>query len=271
MSDSMGIDPSAVIHALSVIEPGAVIGAGCRIGPFCHVGPEVVLHANVELKSHVAIAGITEIGEGTAIWPFASIGHQPQDLKYNGERTRLVIGRNNRIREYATLSPGTEGGGGLTLVGDNNLLMMAIHVGHDCRLGNGIVVSNNAQLSGHVVVGDNAVIGGASGVHQYCRIGRGAMVGGMAAVASDVVPYGMVMGERAKLAGLNLVGLKRRGADKDDINGLRAAYREIFESSEGSLTERVEAAAIRHAGNPLVVELTEFLSLDSTRSITLPG
>ena len=219
----------------------------------------------------MAIAGITEIGEGTAIWPFASIGHQPQDLKYNGEPTRLVIGKNNRIREYATLSPGTAGGGGLTQVGDNNLLMMSIHVGHDCILGNNIVVSNNAQLSGHVIVGDNAVIGGASGVHQYCRIGRGAMVGGMSAVASDVVPYGMVMGERARLAGLNLVGLKRRGADKDDINGLRAAYREIFENDQGSLTERVTEAAVRHAGNPLVAEMVAFLTADSARSFTLPG
>ncbi len=259
------------IHPSSVIEAGAVIGAGCTIGPFCHVGAQVVLAANVELKSHVVVAGNTEVGEGTVIWPFASIGHQPQDLKYDGEPTRLLIGKNNRIREHATMNPGTKGGGGITRVGDGNLFMMSIHVGHDCILGNNIVMANNATLGGHVVVEDNVIIGGLAGVHQFCRIGQGAMIGFLAAVSADVVPYGTVTGERATLGGLNLVGLKRRGVEREAVNDLRAVFRDIFESETGELMERVSAAHAAYAGNVHVQELTGFMLAQSSRSFTLPN
>ena len=259
------------IHPSSVIEPGARVGEGCRIGPFCHVGAEVMLGPNVELKGHVVVAGNTEVGAGTTIWPFASIGHQPQDLKFRGENSRLLIGRNNRIREHATMNPGTEGGGGITKVGDDNLFMMSIHVGHDCQLGNNIVMANNATLGGHVVVEDNVIIGGLAGVHQFCRIGQGAMIGFLAAVSADVVPYATVAGERANLAGLNLVGLKRRGAERTAVNGLRAAFRDIFDSDSGGLLERVSAAKATYADNELVQELADFMLVASQRNFTLPG
>ena len=259
------------IHPSSVIEPGARVGEGCRIGPFCHVGAEVMLGPNVELKGHVVVAGNTEVGAGTTIWPFASIGHQPQDLKFRGENSRLLIGRNNRIREHATMNPGTEGGGGITKVGDDNLFMMSIHVGHDCQLGNNIVMANNATLGGHVVVEDNVIIGGLAGVHQFCRIGQGAMIGFLAAVSADVVPYATVTGERANLAGLNLVGLKRRGAERTAVNGLRAAFRDIFDSDSGGLLERVSAAKATYADNELVQELADFMLVASQRNFTLPG
>lgn len=265
----MAVHPSATIHPTAVVEPGATIGPGCRIGPLCVLGPEVTLAAGVTLMSHVAVAGVTRIGEGTTIWPFASIGHAPQDLKYRGERTELIVGARNRIREHATMNPGTAGGGGVTRIGDDNLFMMSIHVGHDCVLGNGIVMANNASLGGHCVVEDNVVMGALCGVHQFVRLGRGAMIGGLSAVVADVVPYGSVAGERAHLAGLNLVGLKRRQASRAHIHGLRGAYQAIF-AGRGTLHERAQAAQALHADNPLVAELTAFILAGSTRSFTLP-
>jgi UDP-N-acetylglucosamine acyltransferase len=267
----LSIHPTAEVHRLSVVEEGAVIGPGCRIGPFAVVGAQVRLGRDVELKSHAVVDGNTEIGDGTVIFPFASIGHVPQDLKYRGEKTSLVIGARNRIREHATMNPGTAGGGGETRVGDDNLFMMSTHIGHDCRLGSRIVMANNATLGGHVAVGDNVVIGGLAGVHQFCRIGQGAMIGFLAAVVADVVPYGMVAGERAVLGGLNLVGLRRRGTDSDHIHGLRAAYRAIFESENGDLASRVESAREEFAGNPLVAELTRFMQGETSRAFTLPA
>ena len=189
------------------------------------------------LHSHVAVAGRTTIGEATEVFPFASLGHQPQDLKYRGEPVELVIGARNRIREHVTMNPGTAGGGGVTRVGDDCLFMMSTHVAHDCLIGDGVIMANNATLAGHVEIGDQAVLGGLCAVHQHVRIGRGAMIGGLAGVVADVIPYGSVIGERAHLAGLNLVGLKRRGAGRDDIHGLRAAFGEMFEG-EGTLQER---------------------------------
>ncbi len=265
----MSIDPSAQIHPTSVVEDGAVIGPDCKIGPLCTIGPEVMLGAGVELKSHVALAGWTHIGDGTTIWPFASIGHRPQDLKFAGERTQLVIGKNNMIREHVTMNPGTEGGGGVTRVGDGGLYMMGVHVGHDCMVGNGVVLANNASLGGHCIIGDNVVIGALAGVHQFCRIGRGAMIGGLAAVVSDVIPFGTVMGDRASLAGLNLVGLRRRGADKAEIQGLRAAFTELF-SGDGSLHERAAEISARYPQNSLVQTVTEFMSSETSRHFTTP-
>ena len=230
----MAIDPTAEVHATAVIEDGAEIGAGCRIGPYCVIGPEVALAPGVVLLSHVAVAGRTRVGDATTVFPFASLGHIPQDLKFRGEPVELVIGARNSIREHVTMNPGTGAGGGMTRVGDDNLFMMATHVAHDCLIGSNVIMANNATLGGHVVIDDFAVLGGLCAIHQHVRIGRGAMIGGLAGVVADVIPYGSVMGERAHLAGLNLVGLRRRGATRDDINGLRAAFAEMF-AGEGNL------------------------------------
>ena len=266
----MPVHPSAEIHATAVIAPGATIGAGCRIGPYCVIGAAVTLGERLHLASHVVVDGITRIGDDTQIYPFAAIGTAPQDLKYAGEPTELVIGRRNRIREYATMNPGTVGGGGVTSVGDDNLFMMSIHVAHDCQIGNRVIMANNATLAGHVIVEDNVVLGGLSAVHQFVRLGRGAMIGGMAGVAADVIPFGSVLGDRAHLGGLNLVGLKRAGAPREQIHGLRAAFAEIFEG-EGTLQTRVQAAESRHPDNPLVREVARFVMAESSRSFTLPA
>lgn len=267
----MSVDASAEIHPTAIVAAGAAIGPGASIGPYCVIGADVELGPGVRLHSHVVVEGVTRIGEGTEIWPFASVGSAPQDLKYHGERTELIIGARNRIREYATLNPGTGAGGGTTRVGDDNLLMMSIHVAHDCQLGNGVIMVNHSTLSGHVVVEDNVILGGLSAVHQHCRLGRGAMIGGMSAVAADVIPYGMVVGDRARLAGLNLTGLKRRGVDRAAIHGLRAAYGEIFVAEDaGTLQARALAAGARRADNPLVQEVVAFVAADSSRSFTLP-
>jgi UDP-N-acetylglucosamine acyltransferase len=265
----VAVDPSASIHSSTVVEVGAVIGPGCRIGPFCAVGPDVVLEAGVTLHSHVALGGITRIGEGTTIWPFASLGHAPQDLKYRGERTELIIGARNMIREYVTISPGTVGGGGLTRVGNDSLFMMHSHVGHDCVVGNQVVLANCATLAGHVTVEDGVILGGLSAVHQFVRIGTGAMIGGLAGVVADVIPFGMVAGERAQLIGLNLVGLKRRQVERSTLTGFRAAYATIAEG-EGTFVERLSRAAEAHPDNPLLAEVLRFAASESARSYTMP-
>lgn len=209
------------IHPTAVIEDGAQLGAGVRIGPFCVVGPQVRLDDGVELKSHVVVTGDTSIGGETTIFPFASIGEVPQDLKFRGEHVRLQIGARNRIREYVTINPGTEGGGGVTVIGDDGLFMAGSHVAHDCRIGNGVILVNNASVAGHCHLEDDVIIGGLSGVHQWVRIGRGAMIGAVTMVTADVIPYGLVQGPRGHLDGLNLVGLKRRGASRAEIIALR--------------------------------------------------
>lgn len=262
----MAIDPSANIHPSAVIADGAKIGANVTVGPFCVVGEEVSLANDVELKSHVVVEGWTDVGEGTVIFPFASIGHIPQDLKFGGERTKLEIGARNRIREHVTMNPGTVGGGGLTKVGDDGLYMMSVHVGHDCIVGNNVILANNASLGGHCIIDDNVVIGALAGVHQFCRVGRGAMIGGLAAVVADVIPFGTVMGDRADLHGLNLTGLKRRGVSRAEISGLRAAFKELF-AAGGSLKER--AAVLQgETDNPFVKEVVDFILSESSRSIS---
>jgi len=265
----MTIDASAEIHSTAIVEDGAKVGAGARIGPFCVVGPEVTLGEGVQLVSHVAVAGITTVGARTRIFPFASIGHQPQDLKYHGERSALEIGEDNQIREHVTMNPGTEGGGMLTRVGSGCLFMMGSHVGHDCMVGNRVILANNATLAGHVEVGDFAFLGGLSAVHQWARIGTQAMVGGMTGVEKDVIPFGMVIGNRAWLQGLNFVGLKRRGYDRPTIHALRAAYRDIFEG-EGSLAERAEAASGKYADVEPVQVIIRFITQDTSRSFCTP-
>jgi UDP-N-acetylglucosamine acyltransferase len=209
------------------------------------------------------------VGENTTIYPFASIGHRPQDLKYQGEPSTLMIGRNNTIREHVTMNPGTEGGGMMTKVGDDCLFMVGSHVAHDCQLGNGVIMANNATLAGHVEVGDYAVLGGLCAVHQFVRIGRHAMIGGMSGVEGDVIPYGSVMGNRAVLSGLNIVGLKRRKFSRDDIHDLRTAYRLLF-AQEGTLSERVEDVAEMFKNSDPVIEIVSFIRDDSPRAVIQP-
>ncbi|RMF33531.1 MAG: acyl-ACP--UDP-N-acetylglucosamine O-acyltransferase [Alphaproteobacteria bacterium] len=257
------------IHPTAIVEPGAEIGPGCRIGPFCLIGPEVRLGAGVELKSHVVVTGRTSIGENTTVWPFASLGHQPQDLKYRGEPTRLEIGARNMIRESVTMSPGTVQDRGLTSIGDDGLFMVGAHIAHDCVIGNGVILANNATLAGHVVLGDGAILGGLSAVHQFCRIGAGAMVGGVTGVEKDVIPHGLVFGDRARLQGLNLVGLKRRGLSREILRELRAAYREIF-SGARPLAEAARSVRESHPGNAYVAEITDFILSGTNRSFCTP-
>lgn len=259
----------SVIHSTAIIEDGAEIGQGVRIGPYSCVGPNVRLGDGVVLEAHVVVAGLTEIGEGTHIWPFASIGHQPQDLKFAGEESWLHIGARNMIREHVTMNPGTAGGGLHTRIGDGGLFMMGAHVGHDCQLGNHVIMANNATLAGHVEVGDFAFLGGLSAVHQFVRIGQQAMVGGMSGVERDVIPYGSVIGNRAHLGGLNLVGLKRRGFDRPTIHALREAYRAIF-TGEGSLAERARRVAERNEGVRPVEDIVAFILADSSRNFCTP-
>ncbi len=258
------------IHPTAIVDPKAEVADDVSIGPYCIVGEGVQLAAGVRLRAHVVVEGRTRIGAGTEIYPFASIGLPPQDLKYKGEPSELVIGRNNRIREYVTMNPGTEGGGMLTQVGDDCLFMVSAHVAHDCTVGTGVIMANNATLAGHVVVGDYAIIGGLSAVHQFVRIGHQAMIGGMSGVEHDVIPFGSVMGERANLCGLNIIGLKRRGFGKDEIHALRAAYKALFAPDAGTLGERVEAIAERYEGVGAVGELVSFIRENSSRGVTQP-
>ncbi|HEX4113036.1 MAG TPA: acyl-ACP--UDP-N-acetylglucosamine O-acyltransferase [Stellaceae bacterium] len=257
----------ATIHPTAIIEPGAELGPNVRIGPYCHVGPRVVLDDAVELLSHVAVAGITRIGARTRIFPFVSIGHQPQDLKYQGEESRLEIGADNIIREYVTMNPGTRGGGMLTQVGDKCLFMASAHVAHDCHVGDHVIMANNATLAGHITIGDYAFLGGLSAVHQFVRIGAHAMIGGITGVERDVIPYGMVVGDRARLTGLNIVGLQRRGFSRDEIQALRTAYQMIFGEELGTLVERVNEAAERFPDVRPVQDVIAFIRADSSRGL----
>ena len=265
----MSVDTTATIHPSAVIENGAVIGANCKIGPFCLVGPNVTLGDGVEMFSHAVVTGYTKIGGKTRIWPTASIGHQPQDLKYAGEQTYLEIGANCMLREGVTVNPGTKGGAGVTRVGDNCLMMLGAHIGHDAQVGNNVVLANHASVAGHVTIGDDVIIGALSGIHQFVNIGKGAIIGGLAAVVADVIPYGMALSERANLGGLNLIGLKRRGVDKATINGLRASFSEIFDG-DGTLKERAQKARENYGDNELVSDVVNFLLADSARSFLLP-
>jgi UDP-N-acetylglucosamine acyltransferase len=245
------------IHPTAIIEPGAQLGADVRIGAYSIVGGDVVLGDNVVIHPHVVIAGRTTVGAGTQIYPFSSIGSPPQDLKFRGEPSRLLIGERNVIREHVTMNPGTEGGGMETVVGSGGLFMVGAHVAHDCRVGNNVILANQATLAGHVVLGDHAVIGGLSAVHQFVRIGEHAMIGGMTGVENDVIPFGRVKGERGFLAGLNLVGLERRGFSKDEIKALQRAFNQLF-GEEGTLEQRLESVEQEYAAEALVMDLVRF-------------
>lgn len=257
------------IHATAIVEDGARMAGNVTIGPYCTIGPHVNLAEGVELVSHVTVAGHTHIGAEVRIWPFASIGHQPQDLKYRGEDSYLDIGAGCMIREHVTMNPGTEGGGLYTRVGANCLLMAGCHVAHDCQIGNNAVLANNVILAGHVEIGEYTILGGMSAVHQFVRIGAYAMVGGKSGVDKDVIPYGSVMGNRAELGGLNMVGLKRRGVDRDTIHALRGAYRLIFEGG-GALVENAARAGETYPDVAPVQRIVKFIGAGSTRNFCTP-
>ena len=257
------------IHPTAIIDPAARIADDVVVGPYCVIGEHVALAAGVILKSHVVIDGRTTIGERTRIFPFASIGFETQDLKYAGEPSSLEIGHDNTIREHVTINPGTTGGGMVTRVGNHCLLMVGAHVAHDCQVGDHVILVNNATLGGHVVIDDYAILGGLSAVHQFVRIGRHAMIGGMSGVERDVIPYGQVMGDRARLNGLNIIGMQRRGFSRDDIQVLRSAYACLF-GDNGTLSERVDEVATKFGGVGPVDDLVAFIRADSSRAICQP-
>ena len=257
-----------MIHNSSVIDKKAEISKNVKIGPFCYVGPYVKLKENVELISNVHIEGNTTIGKGTRIFPFASIGTQPQDLKFRGENNSLVVGENNLIREYVTINPGTEGGGSKTIVGNNCLFMISSHIAHDCIIGNNVIIANNVPLGGHVTIEDSVVIGGNSAVQQFTRIGRLAMIGGMTGVLKDVIPFGLSIGNRNFLQGLNLIGLRRQKYHNQKIIGLDKAYKDIFASK--NLHENLRKINGEHKDNELVGEVVRFIEKDKKRPICSP-
>ncbi|MDF3413650.1 acyl-ACP--UDP-N-acetylglucosamine O-acyltransferase [Sulfitobacter sp. M57] len=256
------------IHPSAVIEAGAQIDASAKVGPFCVVGPDVVLNADVELKSHVVVTGHTEVGAGTVIFSFAVVGEIPQDLKFRGEASRLVIGQRNRIREHVTMNCGTEGGGGLTQIGDDCLFMAGCHVAHDAVIGNRVIVVNSVAVAGHCIIEDDVIIGGLSGIHQFVRIGKGAIIGAVTMVTNDVIPYGLVQGPRGDLDGLNLVGLKRRGVARGDITALRAAF-QMLAQGEGTFHDR----AVRlgdETESDYVREIVDFVTAETGRHFLTP-
>ena len=256
------------IHPSAVIEDGAVLGEGCRIGAFAYVGPQVVLGDHVELKPYAMVTGRTEIGAESTVFSFAVVGEIPQDLKFSGEDTRLEIGARARIREHVTVNTGTEGGGGVTKIGDDVLLMAGCHVAHDAHLGDRVIIVNSSAVAGHCIIDDDVIVGGLCGIHQFVRIGRGAIIGALSMVTKDVIPYGLVQAPRAELDGLNLVGLKRRGADRAEIAALRAALEEL-RSGEGTFMERA-ARLDSGDGADKVKEIMAFILGDSDRSFLTP-
>jgi UDP-N-acetylglucosamine acyltransferase len=257
-----------MIHKTAIIDNKAKIASSVKVGAYTVIGPNVEIKENVTIHSHVSIFGNTSIGKGNKIYPFTSIGNDPQDLKYNGEETKLIIGDNNRIREYVTINPGTIGGGGLTKIGNNCLFMISSHVAHDCYVGNNVIIANNVPLGGHAIIEDNVVIGGNSAVQQFTRIGKMAMIGGMTGVLHDVIPYGLSTGNRNILQGLNLIGLRRAKFENKEILSLSEAYKEIFATK--NLTENISKLNGAFKENPLVKNVIEFITKDKKRSICTP-
>ncbi len=256
------IDKNTSIH------PDAKISSSAKIGAYTVIGAKVEIGENVEIFSHVNISGDAKIGSGTKIFPFASIGTSPQDLKFKGEHTKLEIGNNNTIREYVTINPGTDGGGGITKIGNNCLFMISSHIAHDCQIGNNVIIANNVPLGGHVTIEDNVVIGGNSAVQQFTRIGKLAMIGGMTGVLKDVIPFGLSIGNRNYLQGLNLIGLRRANYNNKDILGLSEAYKKIFATK--NLTDNLNKLNGAFKENPLVKDVIEFITKDKKRSICTP-
>lgn len=258
------------IHPTAVIDPDARIGAGVRIGPYAMVGRDVQLDDDVVVHAHAIVEGRTHLGRGCQVYPFAAVGTAPQDMKYAGEETSLFVGEETVIREHATLHRGTKGGSGVTQVGRNCLLMVGSHVAHDCQLGDRIVMANNATLGGHVVVEEGAVLGGLVAIHQFSRIGRGAMIGGMSGVEGDVIPYGMALGNRARLNGLNVVGLKRRGVSRQELHVIRTAYQLLFDSAAGTFKERLARVEREYGELEPVRDIVTFINADASRTLCRP-
>ncbi|HWU14064.1 MAG TPA: acyl-ACP--UDP-N-acetylglucosamine O-acyltransferase [Caulobacter sp.] len=257
------------IHPTAIVSPGAQLGQDVVIGPFCIVGSDVTLGARVRLLSHVVVDGVTTIGEDTEVHAFSSLGGPPQHLGYKGERTELLIGPRNIIREQVTMNTGTASGRGVTTIGADGFFMAEAHVAHDCAVGDNVVLAKGATLGGHVDVGNFVFVGGLAAIHQFSRVGRYSFIGGLAAVTKDIIPYGSVWGNHAHLEGLNLVGLKRRGFSREAINALRAAYRLLF-ADEGTFQERLDDVAEAHAGTPEVMEIVDFIRADGNRPLCLP-
>lgn len=257
------------VHSSAVVEPGARLGADVEVGPFCHVGPKVSLGDGVKLKSHVVVSGDTAIGARTRVFPFACIGCEPQDLKYRGEPTILRIGADCVIREGVTINPGTAGGGGETIVGDTCVFLANAHVAHDCRLGEGVLLSNNVMLAGHCRIGDHAILSGGAAAHQFVRIGAYAFVGGLAGVTEDLIPFGLAIGNRGWLAGLNVVGMKRRGFSQEQVHSLRRAYKQLF-SGAGTLKERVAEVAEAYSDDAATQSIVAFLREGGDRAVLTP-
>ena len=257
-----------MIHKTAIIDSKAKISEGVKIGPYCVIGSNVEIGEETEIKSHVNIAGNTKIGKKNKIYPFSSIGNDPQDLKFQGEETKLEIGDHNKIREYVTINPGTKGGGGLTKIGDNCLFMVSAHIAHDCFVGNNVILANNVPLGGHANIGDNAIIGGNSAVQQFTRVGKSAMIGGMCGVVRDIIPYGIAHGNRSVLQGLNLIGLRRKNIPNKEIMILSNAYKEIFKNE--NLTENLNNLSNEFKENELVQEVIKFIEEDKKRPICTP-
>ncbi len=257
-----------MIHETVIIDPNAQISKNVTIGPYTVIGPNVNIGEGTEIQSHVNITGNTKIGKNNKIYSFASIGNDPQDLKFQGEETKLEIGNNNKIREYVTINPGTKGGGGLTKVGNNCLFMVSSHIAHDCFVGNNVILANNVPLGGHAHIDDNAIIGGNSAVQQFTRVGKSAMIGGMCGVVRDIIPYGIVHGNRSVLQGLNLIGLRRKNIPNKEIMILSDAYKEIFKNE--NLTDNLKNLSIDFKNNELVAEVVGFIEKDKKRPICTP-
>jgi UDP-N-acetylglucosamine acyltransferase len=260
------IHPTAIVDAAAVVEAGAVIGAGVRIGPWCHIGHTAIIEEGARLISHVVVDGHTRIGPDVVLFPFCTVGMAPQDLKYKGEPTRTEIGARTQIREHCTIHRGTITGTGVTKVGSDCMLMAVVHVAHDCALGNGVLVANNVVMGGHVTIGDHAVIGGAAAIHQFVRIGRAAMIGGVSGVEADVIPFGSVKGNRARLNALNVIGLRRRGYDRAHIHGLRAAFRSLF-FGPGLFADRLAQTRAEHGEDELIAEMLRFIDSTGRRGL----
>ena len=260
---------SEYIHQAAIIEEGAEVESNVKVGPFCYVGPNVVLKSGVILKNNVTVVGDTIVGEGTTVFPYATVGEIPQDLKFTGEATKLVIGKRNQIRESVTMNTGTSGGGGVTIVGNDCLFMTGSHIAHDAQIGNNVIMANQSAVAGHCVIEDNVIIGGLSGVHQFVRIGRGAIIGAVTMVTNDVIPYGMVQASRGELEGLNYVGLKRSGVSREDILALRAGY-QVLKQGDGTFQDRAKSL-LKGTDSIYVKEVVNFILGSTDRSFLVPG
>jgi len=257
-----------VIHKTAIISETSKISDNVEIGPYSVIGPNVKIESNTKIHSHVNIVGNTSIGSGNEIFPFSSIGTPPQDLKYKGEKNSIIIGNNNKFREYVNINPGTEQGGGITKIGNNNLFMVYCHVAHDCNISNNIVLANNVQVGGHVLIQDNAIVGGSCAIHQFSRIGETAMIGGMTGVLSDVIPFGLSLGNRNNLVGLNLIGLRRAKISNENIKILQQTFNEIFKSE--NFRSNIDNLNSENKKNPFVNKIINFINSDKKRPISIP-